>query len=197
MVTPKTALVREDILDTEDFLAQRTDLQQQLRAHKADRRLDIGPFTSVYFESYFTMWWQVHEMLRVEQGGEEQIAEELAAYATLVPNGRSLCATMMIEIDEPVRRARELARLGGIEHTIELVIGGDAVRGESDDDLDRTNADGKASAVHFFVFNLTDDQAAALKDKATEVQFRCTHDNYNHTTGLSAATKVSLAADLS
>jgi len=196
MITAKPALVRDDILSNDEFMARRKELQQALRAHKADRRLDIGPFTSVYFESYFTMWWQVHEMLRVEQGGEEQIAEELTAYATLVPNGRSLCATMRIEIDEPVRRARELSRLGGIEQTVSLVIGGEAVRGESDDDLDRTNADGKASAVHFFVFNLTDDQAAALKDPATDVQYRISHENYNHTTGLSAAAKASLAADL-
>ena len=33
------------------------------------------------------MWHQVHEMLYIERGGEEQIADELEAYNPLIPNG--------------------------------------------------------------------------------------------------------------
>jgi len=47
---------------------------------KKKRRVEVGPFATFYFENYETMWQQVHEMLYVEKGGEDQIADELAAY---------------------------------------------------------------------------------------------------------------------
>ncbi len=31
-----------------------------------------------------TLWWQIHEMLRIEKGGDAQIQDELEAYAPLV-----------------------------------------------------------------------------------------------------------------
>lgn len=196
MIERHTSLQAEHILPPARFDAERTALQAELRAHKQHRRVDVGPFASVFFESYFTMWWQVQEMLRVEGGGAEQLVDELEAYAPLVPSGRTLTATMMLQIEDPVRRHRELSRLGGIEHEVALVINGEAVKGEADDDLDRTNADGKASSVHFFVFSLSDAQAAGLKDGSAEVQLRISHPNYNHMAGLTADQIASLAEDL-
>lgn len=192
----KTELTAADIIPNDAFEAQRKERQAELREHKKARRVDVGPFASFFFESWFTMWWQTQEMLRVEGGGEEQMADELQAYAPMVPNGRNLSATMMIQIEDAVRRSRELATLGGIEHEVSLVIGGEAVKAEAEDDLDRTNADGKASSVHFFLFPLSDSQIAAMKDSESEVQLRISHANYNHIAVLSAEQKAALAADL-
>ena len=50
------------------------------------------------------MWLQVQEMLRIEKGGEEQIAGELEAYNPLIPQGDELIATMMLEIEDANRR---------------------------------------------------------------------------------------------
>ena len=36
---------------------------------KKQRRLEVGPHACFYFESYDTMWTQVHEMLLIEKGG--------------------------------------------------------------------------------------------------------------------------------
>lgn len=196
LIERKTELKAEDILPVDAFEARRKEFQAELRQHKAHRRVDVGPFCSVYFESYFTMWWQVQEMLRVERGGDEQLADELAAYRPLVPGGRNLTATMMIEIEDPVRRDRELSTLGGIEETVSLVIGGETVQGQADDDVDRTSADGKASSVHFFSFPLSDAQAAAFKSGDAEIQLRIGHKNYNHIAVLSADQVSSLAGDL-
>ncbi len=171
-------------------------VQQELREHKSNRRIDVGPHVSVWFESYLTMWWQIHEMLRVEGGGDDQISDELEAYAPLVPDGTNLAATMMIQVPDPVRRARELATLGGIEETVSLDINGEACPGAAEDDLDRTNAAGKASSVHFFLFALNDNQRAALKSGDGEVQLRISHANYNHIAVLSAEQVYCLAGDL-
>lgn len=196
MIERKTALVAADILPVADFEARRKEFQAELRSHKQHRRVDVGPFCSVFFESWFTMWWQVQEMLRVERGGAGQLADELEAYAPLVPKGRNLTATMMIQIEDPVRRQRELARLGGIEDGVVLVIDGTDARAQAADDLERTKADGKTSSVHFFDFALTDAQVAALKSGSASVQFAIRHPNYNHMAGLSAEQVAALAADL-
>lgn len=39
---------------------------------------------SVLFTNYDLIWFQVHEMLRIEKGGEEQIGDELAAYKDMI-----------------------------------------------------------------------------------------------------------------
>jgi hypothetical protein len=39
---------------------------------------------SVLFTDYDIIWFQIHEMLRIEKGGDEQITDELHAYESLV-----------------------------------------------------------------------------------------------------------------
>ena len=55
----------------------------------------------------------------------------------------------MLEIDDEIRRANILARLGGIEETITLKIGDEVVQAVAEEDVDRTTADGKTSSIHF------------------------------------------------
>jgi hypothetical protein len=143
------------------------------------------------------MWLQVHEMLYIERGGDEQIADELRAYNPLVPKGRELVATVLFEIDDPVRRANVLARLGGIEHTMWLEVGGDKIRGVSEEDVDRTNAAGKASSVQFVHFPFTDAQVAAFRTPGTRVILGFDHENYPHMTVMPEAVRAELAGDFS
>ena len=95
----------------------RAERRREVAARKRHRRVDVGPYVTFYFECYDTMWLQIQEMLHIEKGGPEQIPDELAAYNPLIPNGTELVATFMIEIDDPVRRANVLGRLGGIEES--------------------------------------------------------------------------------
>ncbi len=110
------------------YAEERTARRRALVEAKHHRRLEVGPDCMFYFENYETMWNQVHEMLFIEKGGEAQIADELSAYNPLVPKGRELVATVMFEIDDPVRRAAFLARLGGVEETAFLRLGGETIQ---------------------------------------------------------------------
>ena len=195
MSAAQRRLTRADIMAPEAYAAERRQRRRELMALKADRRLEIGPFAMFYFENYDTMWHQVHEMLHIEKGGEEQIAGELAAYNPLIPQGRELVATLMLEIEEPERRARELAGLGGIEETVTLRLGLSLARAIAEADLERTNEEGKASAVHFLHFPLSDDQAAAFGDDAQDIVLAIEHPNYAHMTRLSQGVRQALAAD--
>ncbi len=196
MSAAQRRLTRADIMAPEAYAAERRQRRRELMALKADRRLEVGPFATFYFENYDTMWHQVHEMLRIEKGGEEQIAGELAAYNPLIPQGRELVATLMLEIEEPERRARELAGLGGIEETVQLRLGQSLVCAVPEADLERTDEKGKASAVHFLHFPLSDDQAATFRDPAQDAVLGIEHANYAHLARLSERVRQALAADL-
>ena len=141
------------------------------------------------------MWMQIHEMLFIEQGGEAQIDDELAAYNPLIPKGRELVATMMIEIDDEAQRRALLSRLGGVEATIELSLGERVIKAVAEADIDRTTADGKASAVHFVHFPFSDDDVARFRDPAARLTLGITHPAYGHLAIVPDAMRAALAAD--
>ena len=190
------SLTRDDIWDMDTYGAQRKERRKATTELKKNRRVHIGPDATAYFESFDTMWHQIHEMLFIEKGGDAQIDDELSAYATLVPNGRELVATLMFEIDDPVRRGKFLAGLGGIEETVTLQIGGDTIQGVPETDVDRTNAEGKASSIQFLHFPFTDAQAAAFKRPGCEAILAIGHEKYGHMAKLSETVREALAADL-
>ena len=70
---------------------------------------------------------QVHEMLYIEKGGDEQVADELAAYNPLIHNGKELVSTLMFEIDNPIIRAEFLGKLGGVENNIFIKVGDEKI----------------------------------------------------------------------
>ena len=111
----KRRIEPSDIVPNAEYGTIRAAKRRELSELKRKRRLEVGPFAMFAFESWDTMWFQVQEMLYIEKGGAEQIDGELAAYNPLIPNGKELTATVMFEIDDPIRRGRFLARLGGVE----------------------------------------------------------------------------------
>ena len=193
--SPK-AISREDILPMDVYRDQRSERRMSLVEKKKNRRIAVGPDVMFYFECYDTMWFQIHEMLYIEKGGQDQIREELAAYNPLIPQGGELVATMMIEIEDEGRRARTLARLGHIEDQIYLQIGDQEIQGIPEDDADRTTEDGKTSAVHFIHFSLDDAAVAAFRSGDGQAMLAIRHDNYMHMAGISDIVRQELAQDL-
>ncbi|RMF11611.1 MAG: DUF3501 family protein [Alphaproteobacteria bacterium] len=180
MPKSERTLTREDILPLEEYARIRKDRRREHIARKKRRRLAVGPHVTVIFENWDSMWYQVHEMLLAEKGGEEQIADELAAYAPLVPNGHELVATVMFEIEDPDRRERILSRLGGVEHAMAIRFDGEIVKGVPEHDVERSTDDGRASSVHFMHFPMTDEQAAKFKATQGPVIFAIDHPHYRH-----------------
>lgn len=191
----KKEITRADVMTLADYEAIRRQKRTEMAAVKKQRRMEVGPFCTFYFESYDTMWHQVHEMLAIEKGGEEQIPDELEAYNPLVPQGKELTATVMFEIDDEVRRKNVLNRLGGVEDYMFVEIGGERIMSRAEEDADRTTAEGKASSVQFVHFDFTDAQIAAFKAPGTQVLVGIDHENYGHIAVVSEATRAALASD--
>lgn len=188
-------ITRADILPLAEYGKKRDEFRNRVLAVKRHRRIEVGPVATFYFECYETMWQQIHEMLWIEKGGEDQIADELRAYNPLIPKGEELVATVMFEIDDPVRRKSFLSRLGGVEDTAFLRFAGETITGQPEADVDRTSAEGKASSVQFIHFPFTAAQIAKFRQAGTEVVLGFAHVNYGHMSMLPEPVRAALAGD--
>ncbi len=195
MMANKHEITQGDILPPETYAAERKARRAQMVEVKRHRRIEVGPVCTFYFENYQTMWHQVHEMLFIEKGGAEQVEDELRAYNPLIPKGKELVATVMFEIDDPIRRKAFLSRLGGVEDTAFLEFAGQRVVGTPEADVDRTSADGKASSVQFIHFALTPEQIVAFRAAGTQVVIGFEHPAYGHMAVMPDAVREALAQD--
>ena len=185
-----------DIIPASAFGAERKARRAALLPIKRLRRIALGPWCTVYFESFETMLFQIQEMLLIEKGGEAQLADELAAYNPMIPQGDELTCTLMFEIDDPDRRARVLGELGGVEDHFFLEISGARADALQEGDIERTREDGKTSSVHFLHFPLNPAQIAAFKAPATRVLIGCDHPKYAHLAVIADESRAELAKDL-
>jgi hypothetical protein len=193
MGTPITA---DSLMTLEAYAKARKDIKAQVIAHRKLRSVALGEHVNVQFEDEKTIRYQIQEMLRIEKIFEpDGIAQEIEAYAPLVPDGSNWKATMLIEYPDPHERKRELARLIGVEDRLFVEVEGHSrVYAIADEDLDREN-DEKTSAVHFVRFELPPAARAAVRAGAG-VRLGCDHPNYPAHVSFAPETLASLAGDL-
>jgi len=190
-------LVETELLSLERYSRERTEFRARVIAHKKCRQVNVGPNTMWLFEDRLTVQYQVQEMLRTERIFEaEGIAEELAAYNPLIPDGRNWKVTLLIEYTDPEVRRVQLEKLRGIEDRCWVQVAGCArLYAIADEDLEREN-DTKTSAVHFLRFELGDPMVAALRAGAA-LAIGVEHPNYQHEiAAVSENVRAALLADL-
>jgi hypothetical protein len=188
-------LTRDDFLSPAEYLPVRRERRRRLSELKRRRQVEIGPFAIFHFENFETVRHQVQEMLYIEKGGDAQLEEELKAYGPLIPQGAELVATVMFEIDDPVRRGTELMRLGRIENHAYIEVDGHQVRSEPDPTRENTSAEGKASAVQFLKFAFTPDLISRFKTPGAQIVVGFDHPNYAHMAALPDLMREALAQD--
>ena len=89
--TARGKLRPDDLFSLEQYARQRAEFRPKVIAHKRARNVQCGPNAMVCFEDRLTVQYQVQEMLRIERIFEsEGIADELAAYNPLIPDGDEL-----------------------------------------------------------------------------------------------------------
>ena len=188
---------KSDILSRDEYKSKRKNLREKMVLRKKLRRVDIGPYVTMYFENKDTIIHQINEMVYIENGGEEQIYDEISAYKSLVPDGQELVATVMIEIDSPKKRAEFLAKMGGFEEQISIKVGDQEIKGKAELDVDRTTADGKASSVQFVHFEFEERAIEIIKNHMENVIISINHNNYKHSSVLNIDTVKELVRDFS
>jgi len=190
------SITAADLMPIPDYELIRADKKQEAIARKALTRISVGPNATVLFETWDSMWLQIQEMLRIEKGGEAQIADELAAYDPMVPKGAELTATILFEVADPVRRDAFLRTLGGVEDHVALQVGSHIVRARPEGDVSRTReSDGKASAVHFFHFDFSPEAVAAWISGEGSAMVVIDHPAYGHAALIGAEARAYLARE--
>mgnify|MGYP001227332902 CR=1 FL=1 len=184
-----------DLLAISTYAKERRSIRKEVVEMKKNRRVELGPHATFYFENFFTMKAQIQEMLYIEKGGNEQLKDELEAYNPLIPQGFELVATFMFEIDNPITRKKLLTSLGNVENKIFININGNKTYAVPENDVDRTDESGKTSSVHFLHFKLDHTQIRDFKNINTRVELGTDHENYSHIVVLSNEVKNDLKKD--
>jgi hypothetical protein len=195
MSAPERRITAADITPPAIYAKERSERRRALIPVKKNRRIEVGPFATFYFENYDTMLAQVQEMLHIEKGGEDQIEGELEAYNPLIPQGRELIATLMLEIDDPTRRTGVLKRLAGIEDSVHLDIGDVRIKATPTEYEDRTTPDGKTSSVHWVRFTFRPEEIEAFRNGKEPVILGVSHENYGHLAIVPPQVRSELAKD--
>lgn len=190
-------LTTSDLMTLEQYARERNGFRTRIIEHKRRRQLQVGPNTTWCFEDRMTVHYQVQEMLRAERIFEpEGIAEELAAYNPLIPDGRNWKVTLLVEFPDPEIRRVRLAELKGVEDRCWVQVADfGRVLAIADEDLEREN-DEKTSSVHFLRFELSDAMVAALRGGA-RLAVGIDHPAYSHAVdSVGEAVRESLLGDL-
>ena len=190
-------LTTNDLYSLEEYSRIRPEFKEKAIAHKKQRQAALGDHVTVFFEDGLTIQYQVQEMLRIEKTFEpEGIQDELDAYNPLIPTGRNLSATMMIEYGDPEVRKTQLSKLKGIEDRIYMQVQGHGpVFAIADADMERAN-DKKTSAVHFIEFRFTDSMIRNFKE-GKKVIIGIDHDYYEVSVPVEGKLKEALVKDFS
>ena len=102
-------LTRDSLLTLEAYAKIRKAEHARLVAYKRRRAVALGNHLRFLFEDETTIRYQIQEMLHIEKIFEAGIEGELDAYLPLVPDGTNLKATMQIEYEHEIERARARA----------------------------------------------------------------------------------------
>ena len=188
-------LTATDLYSLEEYSRQRPDFRARALAHRKARQVLVGDHVTLSFEDRLTIQYQIQEMLRIEKAFEAAaIQDELDAYNPLIPTGRDLCATMMIEYGDAKIRRQQLVKLAGIEHRVYLrVQGHEPVFAHADEDLERGD-DTKTSAVHFLRWCMDDAVVASLRSGAKFI-IGIDHEEYESSTEITNTIHEQLVGD--
>ena len=195
--TASRKLELDDILDLRAYEKVRTEKKAEVLDIKRRRRIEVGTFVTVMFESRDTMWYQIQEMLRAERViSDEGVLDELRAYNPLIPEPGQLCATVFIELTSDDSMREWLPKLVGIERSFRLRLAdGREIAPVTDEQHDATlTRENVTAAVHYIRFEFGADDVAAFGNGP--VQLLCTHPNYLEVVELAPHTVAELRGDL-
>jgi hypothetical protein len=187
-------LTRADVRGPALYEGFRDDLRRRIIELKKVRRIDVGDRVTLVFENRHTLLFQVEEMLRAERITEpDKVQDELDVYNALMPDARSLSATLLIAVSDEGRVAEELDSLVGLDEHVLLRIGDRRVRAAFEPG--RADAE-RIAAVQYIRFPLDDATRGALRTPGTPVGVEIDHPAYRAAVDGGEPLRRSLARDL-
>ena len=179
-------VIREEVRKPAEYASFREEFRRTVLEQKDTRRIHVGSFLTFLFENHDTVLYQIQEMLRAENiTSEPEIQHEMDTYNELLGERGELGCTLLIEIDDPAKRADLLARWKDLPKTLYLETqSGTRVPAQFDA---RQVGEGRISSVHYLKFQVGDQVPAKVG---------CSHPDIAAETALSPVQIAALCRDL-
>jgi hypothetical protein len=193
-------LTLADIEDLRAYERTRDTFRDGVIALKKRRRVGVGPLLTVVFENRETIRFQVQEMARAERMmSDAAIQGELDAYNPLIPGPGELSATLFVELRTEAELREWLAKLVGVERSVEIIVGEGAGAEVLPAEPEASHAaqltrTGTTASVHYIHWVLTPAQADRVA--VGPVVLAVNHPEYAHRTALGPETVRELLTDL-
>jgi hypothetical protein len=173
-------LTLDDLLPLDEYAGRRRELHESLQRYlDRYRRVRIGPRLTLVFENRQTLWFRVHEVLRVARLAEPaRVQEELNVYNRLLPARGRLQAALLIEVADEAGLAEELAPWQGLRgEDLPLCVG---PRRFPADLVTCRPEDRCVGAAHWVQYALGSDGRRLLGDFRQPASFACLLPAYRH-----------------
>jgi hypothetical protein len=104
-------LTVDDLLPLDEYANRRKEFFDSHRRYvDRYRRVRIGPRLTLIFENRQTLWYRIHEVLRIARlADRREVQQELNLYNRLLPGRDLLQAALLIDIGDPTELLKELA----------------------------------------------------------------------------------------
>ncbi len=123
-------LTLDDLLPLEEYASRRREFFESLgRYLDRYRRVRVGPKVTLLFENRQTLWFRVHEIIRVARLSDaERLQRELDLYNELLPGPNTLQAAVLLDIVDEANLVSELSPWRNFDGSqLRLRIGKDAI----------------------------------------------------------------------
>ena len=177
---------RDEVRTPSEYAAVRDEFRSAVLAQKEKRRIHVGSHLTFLFENHDTVLYQIQEMIRAENlTREPDIHHEMETYNELLGEKGELGCTLLVEIDDPAKRAELLTRWKGLPETLYLETqNGTRVPAQFDP---RQVGGTRISSVHYLKFRLGDQVPARVG---------CSHPDIDAEAALNAEQIAALCQDL-
>jgi hypothetical protein len=199
------ALTLDDLLPLDEYAGRRREFFDAYgRYLDRYRRVRLGPDLTLLFENRQTLWFRLHEVLRIARLSEpRRVQKELDLYNRLLPGRGRLQAALLLAVADESRLSEELARWQQLRgDDLRLHLGGvpqgaDAPRSVPANLLTCRPEDRCIGTAHWIQFVLDDPARGLLADFRQPAYFAVTLPDYQHESApLSDDVRQSLLDDL-
>jgi len=191
------ALTTDDLLPLEEYVERRRELfEAQARYLDRHRRVRIGPLVTLIFENRQTLWFRIHEILRVARLTEPaRIQQELDIYNRLLPHPHLLQAALRLDIRDDKQGLQELQQWRSLQGSkLQLILGQNTYPANL---LTCRPEDRCIGTAHWVQFPLDEIACTLLGDQRQTAYFHVGMDHYRHDSApLSVDVRQSLLDDL-
>ena len=186
-------ITRADIKGPAIYAGMREAYLKRMIELKKARRIDVGPFVFVVFDNRLTLSMQVEEVCRLENlVRDDQIQAEIDQQNALMPDERSLAATLFVPLPTDADVKTEMGKLVGLDEHVVLHVGPHALRAQFEAGR---STDERISAVQYLRFPLPAEARAALAAPGTKIELEIDHPADRHRAAASDELRASLAKD--